>query len=124
MADEGEIALMKTDVMEELLEENYLEEKPDFLYFADHYSAAKNDNAIRDMILQMYQFSQSYPWPDRWLEGVEEAYQLTSEQDMEQTPWMQSLLIYLKSYISGLVEDMESCLLLTQDADEIGRAHV
>ena len=120
VADEGEIALMKTDVMEELLEENYLEEKPDFLYFADHYSAAKNDNAIRDMILQMYQFSQSYPWPDRWLEGVEEAYQLTSEQDMEQTPWMQSLLIYLKSYISGLVEDMESCLLLTQDADGPG----
>lgn len=117
VADEGEMELLKSDVLDQVLEQYYKEENPDFLAFSDNYGSAKNDQAIRSMILQLYTYSQSYPWPKQWLAKVQQSYEIEDSCQMEQSAWMQSLLEYLKHCAAGLCKEMEQCLMWTQDAD-------
>ena len=74
IAEEGELKLLKQDVMDELLEERYAQEDPAFLKFAEKFGTGKNDKKIEGIILRLYEFSRSYPQPDRWLDSCVEAY--------------------------------------------------
>ena len=63
VADEGELLLLKADVMKELLEEYYGREDERFLQFVDTYASGRTDGGLEDYILKVWEFSQSNPWP-------------------------------------------------------------
>ncbi len=67
IADPGELQLLKADVAQEVMEQCYQEKSEGFLRLADRYATAKSDAALVDFMLRMYDFSQSYPWPQEWL---------------------------------------------------------
>ncbi|MGN0482632.1 MAG: helicase-exonuclease AddAB subunit AddA [Lachnospiraceae bacterium] len=117
VADEGEMALMKSDVLDALMIRQYEEADPEFLAFSDLYSAAKSDNAIRDMVMKLYQYSMSYPWPDEWLLQVEKSYDIPDADALPKADWMQHLLQYLRDMAKGFSQEMQRCLTLCQDAD-------
>ena len=57
MADEGELKLLKTDVVEEVLEQAYAEKSEDFISFVESYSTGKTDEGLAEMILRLQEFS-------------------------------------------------------------------
>ena len=59
VADEGELLLLKADVMKELLEEYYGREDERFLQFVDTYASGRTDGGLEDYILKVWEFSQS-----------------------------------------------------------------
>ncbi|WP_418745584.1 helicase-exonuclease AddAB subunit AddA [Frisingicoccus sp.] len=67
VGDPQEMALLKQDVAEQLLEDCYMEKTPEFTAFSQIYSIGKLDKGLSDWILRIYDFSQSYPWPEEWL---------------------------------------------------------
>ena len=75
IAEEGELKLLKQDVLEELLEECYAEAKEEFLDFTERFGSGKSDKKIEEIILKMYEYSRSYPRPDRWLDQCVKAYE-------------------------------------------------
>lgn len=75
IAEEGELKLLKQDVLEELLEECYAEAGKEFLDFTERFGSGKSDKKIEEIILKMYEYSRSYPQPDRWLEQCVKAYE-------------------------------------------------
>ena len=80
IAEEGELKLLKQDVLEELLEECYAEAKEEFLDFTERFGSGKSDKKIEEIILKMYEYSRSYPRPDRWLDQCVKAY---ASEDLE-----------------------------------------
>ena len=46
MADEGELKLMKQDVMKELLEERFARKEEEFLHCVEYFSTGNTDSAI------------------------------------------------------------------------------
>ena len=66
IADEGEMKLLENDVMEEMLEEYYASENQAFFDFVDAYGTGRDDTKIVDIILKLYRFARSYPWPEEW----------------------------------------------------------
>lgn len=66
IADEGEMKLLENDVMEEMLEEYYASENQVFFDFVDAYGTGRDDTKIVDIILKLYRFARSYPWPEEW----------------------------------------------------------
>ena len=70
IGDEGELKLLKGDVVRELLEERYAEEDPEerarFIEFVEAYATGKSDVGIENLILQLYEFAVSYPYPKRY----------------------------------------------------------
>lgn len=95
IGDEAELKLMRTDVMREVLEENYAKGEENFLAFVESYSTGKTDEGIEDIVLRLYDFSISYPWPEEWLTQQKEYFGVTDFEQMEQTNWMQRLMEYL-----------------------------
>ena len=75
IAEEGELKLLKQDVLEELLEECYAQADEEFLDFTERFGSGKSDKKIEEIILNMYEYSRSYPLPDRWLDQCLEAYE-------------------------------------------------
>ena len=75
IAEEGELKLLKQDVLEELLEERYAEAEEEFLDFTERFGSGKSDKKIEEIILKMYEYSRSYPQPDRWLDQCVKAYE-------------------------------------------------
>jgi ATP-dependent helicase/nuclease subunit A len=64
IADETESLLMKIEILQELFESLYEKEteSEDFLCFWT-YGGNKDDQALQDMFLNLYEFTRSSPWP-------------------------------------------------------------
>jgi len=117
IADEGELKLLREDVCEAVLEEFYEIADPEFLRFADSYSRAKDDLQIKEMVLKLYDYSESYPWPEEWLVSCVQQYEAADETELEQKTWVQDFLAYMKVRIGDLIRAHEELLELTQEAD-------
>lgn len=82
IADETEIELLKEDVLEELLEEEYGKaDNERFFAVIDAYTGDRSDAELQDMIFALHDFSRSHPAPDEWLKGLVSMYEVD-----EQTP--------------------------------------
>ena len=73
-ADEGEKKLLEQDVLGQLLEDSFAAKEPDFLYCVECFAAGGRETKLEGLILQLYRFSMSYPWPEEWLEEHKIAY--------------------------------------------------
>lgn len=68
VADEGELKLLQQDVLDEMLEEEYVGGTDAFRRFVEAYAPGRNDRKLGEMILKLYTYSRSYPDPEEWLE--------------------------------------------------------
>lgn len=91
VGDEGEIRLLRNDVIKELLEEKYAEGSEEFLFCSEYFSTGNSDKALEEQILQLYGFAMSMPWPQDWLQERMKDYDLTAE-NFDQAPWVQQCL--------------------------------
>lgn len=74
IAEEGELKLLKQDVLDELLEACYINGDVPFLEFVEKFGAGRNDKKMEDVILKLYEYSRSYPQPDAWLDECAQSY--------------------------------------------------
>ncbi len=111
VGEDGELSLMRQDVLGELLEDFYKEGDADFFSFTGCYAPGRNDEALERMILGLYEFAQSYPWPDEWLKSCLDAY---GPGDGEREPqW----LIWLEESLKGSIRSFqEAALAAVQEA--------
>lgn len=107
IGDPGELQLLKADVAEEVMELCYQEKSEGFLRLADRYATAKSDAALVDFMMRLYDFSQSYPWPEEWLASLPEFYRLLDPQKLEEQSWMQGLIQYLGHTMADLKRQLE-----------------
>lgn len=85
-----EIDLLKYDVLEELFEDNYnLDDNNDFLDFTDTYGSERGDDTTYDIILKLYNYAQSQPFPKQWLETLPTYFKVDTLQDLDSCPWLQ-----------------------------------
>ncbi|MBS5191545.1 MAG: helicase-exonuclease AddAB subunit AddA [Lachnospiraceae bacterium] len=117
IAVEGELKLLREDVCEAVLEDFYQKADPEFLRFADSYSGAKNDLQIKEMILKLYNYAESYPWPKEWLETCVQQYEAANEAELEEKSWIRDFLSYLNVRVEDLITAQEKLLELTQEPD-------
>ncbi len=90
-ANEGELRLLKADVIQEVLEAAYAENEEKYHRFVECFAAGKTDEGLGDMILKLYEFSMSNPWPGEWLEQCRRPYQAETFQELEKSPWMECM---------------------------------
>lgn len=96
-ADEGEIKLLENDVMEDMLEEYYASGNDDFFNFVDSYGEGRDDSAIEDMILKVYRFARSDPWPEQWYDMCILPY---ADTDIEESQAVKFLYKNIKNVIA------------------------
>lgn len=79
IADEIEAALLKQEVLDEVLEECYGEEDPVFLQVVESFGGERDDSKLQDLILKIYNFSRSQAEPYLWLDTAADVFQANLE---------------------------------------------
>lgn len=74
IAEEGELKLLRQDVLDELLEACYINAETSFLEFVEKFGTGRNDKKIEEIILKLYDYSRSYPQPELWLDACVRSY--------------------------------------------------
>lgn len=88
IADEQEIVIIKSEILENLFEENYSkEDNEDFLNIVETYGTNKSDDKLRELILNIYNFIQSSPFPKKWLNEAINKYKINCDENLEQNFW-------------------------------------
>ncbi|WP_094603046.1 ATP-dependent helicase/nuclease subunit A [Sporomusa silvacetica DSM 10669] len=87
VANDTEVTLIKSDVLEAVFEESYMQADTDFMMLIEHYGDEVNDNSLAGLVLKLYEFSRSHPWPENWLTGLPSAFLLPPEATFDETPW-------------------------------------
>ena len=107
ITDETEAALMKLEVLNELFEDQYeKEENGDFFELLECYGGNRDDQAVQDMVLSLFSFIQSSPWPEKWLDVMTESFNAPEGLDFADTPWGRVLLNSVMLELEGLKEMM------------------
>lgn len=117
VSDEGELLLMKSEVMETLLEDYYAKEGERFKRFVDTYSIGKADGGISDYISQVYTFSQSNPWPEEWFENCRKELNNVTMEEFEQTGWMRFLLRDIHMQAEEWEQQLGAAAAICREAD-------
>ena len=94
IADITQIELLKQEIIEEIFERKYEDEDKDFEKLIHTYTSYKDDTPLKDLILKIYTYIQSNPFPTKWLEKNIEMFNLKDSinNDFATTIWGKELL--------------------------------
>ena len=86
IADTAEIDLLKQEVLDDLFEQKYTENDKDFIELLENYTNYRGDEALQELVLKIYKFIQSSPFPIKWLQEKLELLKI-EDKDISQTIW-------------------------------------
>ena len=100
IADSSEIELLKQDVIEDLFKEKYLNQDEGFIKLINTYTGYRNDDSLKEIILSLYKYIQSDPFPKNWINKKIEMYNQSEKfEDFSKTPWGKIILKKLSDEI-------------------------
>ncbi|WP_195966669.1 helicase-exonuclease AddAB subunit AddA [Clostridium sp. 1001283B150210_160208_E6] len=113
--DETEGMLLRSEVLEELFEDKYENDDKEFLDLVEAYSDSKSDDKLKDIVLDLYKFSMSGPWPQRWLRDKSEEFNIGTIEDLDKSSWMKVFIENLVIELQGLISMEEKALELCEE---------
>ena len=117
IADETEITLMKNEIIEDIFEELYEEDNEYFKGLVEAYSTAKDDEKLKDIILNLYKFSMSGPWPESWLIEKAEEFNINTLEELDKTKWVEILKDNIRVEVEGFINMYHKAIELISDTE-------
>lgn len=105
VADSAEVELLKQEIIDDLFEEKYVSEDKSFEKLLNIYTNYRGDENLRQLILNIYRFIQSSPFPEKWLNDQVEKFNLKDklENDFSETKWGEILLENFKEELTDSI---------------------
>jgi len=113
IANDVENEQIKQEVIEDLFEEWYGNEDEEQDYFfevVDRFSSDRSDIEVEELILKLFTFATQHPWPDVWLDQVNEAYDIPHDWKEEDLDWLN----IIKKEVNLQLEAMHQELILAE----------
>ena len=112
IADTPEIELLKQEVLDELFENKYLSEDKDFTKLINTYTSYRDDTPLKDLILSIYSYISSSPFPQKWLNEKVKMFNIGEQldRDFSQTPWGKTLLEEMDEELTDDITILEDAL--------------
>ncbi|MCH5257576.1 MAG: helicase-exonuclease AddAB subunit AddA [Lachnospiraceae bacterium] len=130
IADEGEIRLLKADVMGSVLEKSYAEGKDSFLHCMEYFSTGSSDKIMEDTVLKLYEFAMSHPFPEEWLMARKNDYAIAEADSSNYTvsdndktaalmslSWIHKMMENTTLLLNGIIDQYSQCIDLSNAAD-------
>ena len=96
-ADEGEIRLLKQEVLSELLEEQFALGRQEFTDCVEYFAYDGREKRLEELIERLYTFSGSYPFPEKWLRQHRMDYHVETFEEL------------VKRMVTDLGDDDQEC---------------
>lgn len=114
---ESELALIRKEVLTELLEEKYEEGDEAFVALADMNMFNHSDEKLEEMLSDIYDKAMSQPFPRRWLEQMLALYEIQEEEEWERSAVCRCVLEDCRQMAAGLGEELEQQLRICGEPD-------
>ncbi len=113
IADTPEIELLKQEILDELFESKYISGDEDFTKLINTYTNYRDDTPLKDLILNIYSYISSNPYPQKWLNEKIEMFNIKDklEQDFSKTIWGKVLL-------KDMQDEVEDDITILEDVKE------
>ena len=69
------------------------------------------------MILQLYEFSRSYPWPEKWLDSFVGIYRIENREELDRAEWLAPLTQNIRFVLKDCEQLLKQALAVTQQDD-------
>ena len=121
IADTTELELLKQEVIEELFEEKYEQGDEKFLKLLETYSDYLSDDSLKELILSIYNFIQSNPFPQEWLEEKVNDFNIANNlnDDFSKTKWGNIIIKNIKEEVLDCKLKLEEILEHLERLDEL-----
>lgn len=134
IGEEGEMRLLRGEVLADVLEEAYAQADPAFLHAMEYFSTGNRDRAVETEVMTLYDFAMSTPFPEQWLAERKEDYRVSHSggphadafADGEiapamggllSLPWMADLMEHVRLLLAGCEEKLRTALKLCEEPD-------
>mgnify|MGYP001789497675 FL=1 len=107
IGNEAEMALLKQEVLENLLKEAYEHNEYGIFDLSDFFSDDKSDAGLQDKVLSLYEFAMSQSNPDGWMRHAVEPYKAAQEQDLRDTLWGRAMWDDQQTEIDRIADRIE-----------------
>ena len=115
IGDTAEIELLKQETLDDLFEKKYFEEDEDFLKLVDTYTGYRGDEPLKELVIEIYKFIQSSPFPRKWLEEKVEEFNIKDlSLDFAKTKWGK---LILEEYEKNIEETILGLKNVKQDLE-------
>ena len=110
LASIPEVELLKMEVLEELFEKLYEKNDESFIKLINIYSGYRDDDNFKDIILKIYNFIQSTPFPEDWIKEQVEKFNLKNkiDEDFSKTEWGKILIDDFRSELLMSINRLKS----------------
>ncbi|NMM61987.1 helicase-exonuclease AddAB subunit AddA [Clostridium sp. P21] len=118
VCDETESILLKQEAIDEIFEDKYEENNEDFIELIKCYGG-KNDFKVENMILDLYEFAESNPWPEKWISTMVERFNVDENFSFEKSPWFSVISDYIIIEVKGCKSKINKALEIVENAEGI-----
>lgn len=119
IGDETECTILKLETIEEIFEEFYEEKEDDFYKLVESYSEKRGDTNLQQMILSIYSFVMSSPYPMKWLEDSVNDFNVDDNFNFSTSKWARIILDTIKIQVNGIVNNFEKALEMVDGIEEL-----
>ncbi|MCD7751386.1 MAG: helicase-exonuclease AddAB subunit AddA [Lachnospiraceae bacterium] len=117
VAEEATIKLLSKEVKENLLEQYFAEENPDFQYMVEYLCHTGRESALEDYIDKLYERAMSMPFPEEWLQERKEDYDFNSLDEFTKRPAGQFLLSHIRGLLHSYAESYRAVYKAAMEPD-------
>lgn len=104
IGDEIECSLLLSDSIEEILEEKFEEKDAGFINLVNTFSGNRTDDKLIALLSDVYNFIQSFPEPEVWLDGQIEKLNV-NENDIKNSDWIKNIMENITEQLSSFISD-------------------
>ena len=108
IGNEAEMALLKQEVLENLLKEAYENNTYGIFDLSDFFSDDKSDAGLQDKVLSLYEFAMSQSNPDGWMRRAVEPYEAAQKQNLRDTLWGRAMWDEQQAEIDRIADRIEA----------------
>lgn len=117
IADTSEVNMLKTDILDELLEEKYAEGNEDFENLVEQYSKGKLSDNIGKLILTLYGHAMAQEDPKKWINNCMDVYEVSNVKQLKQASWLVEFTEEMKAQLRCIVKELNDIEPISESED-------
>ncbi|QJD83655.1 helicase-exonuclease AddAB subunit AddA [Cohnella herbarum] len=117
MANETEAELLRMDTLDELFEERYEAEGEagPLAALADHFGGERSDEPLHRLVLELFEYAGSHPWPEHWLRKTAGEFERAEAETLLNSLWVKSLREDAVLLLQGTLHLLRSALRIAHE---------
>lgn len=124
MIDSADSPELEQRVLDQVINAAYenIAEDENFRKLVDTQGYGRNDDAIQEIVLRIYNSSRCHLNPDEWLDWCLASVDTVSSSDVSQTPWGRFLIDDLHQFLDLQIASMDNCAGRAQSTEGMSGA--